>query len=93
MVAFLPRSQQQNHQVLGWNPSSHTFQYTDKNGVTKRGRSYIVCTPPFLQGGGGGVEPPTKFSERWFLTEPQLLQGVARKEGGNFFQGGVEIVT
>ena len=44
-------------------------------------------------GGGGGVEPPTKFSERWFLTEPQLLQGVARKEGGNFFQGGVEIVT
>ena len=30
MVAFLPRSQQQNQQVLGWNHSSHPFQHTDK---------------------------------------------------------------
>ena len=43
---------------------------------------------------GGGVEPPTKFSKRGgSLTGPQLLEGVAEKEGGDFFQGGVAIVT
>ena len=41
--------------------------------------------PPFLQ---GRVEPPTKFSKRVGLTGPQLLEGVAGKEGGDFFQGG-----
>ena len=30
MVASLPRSQQKNQQVLGWNHSSHPFQHTDK---------------------------------------------------------------
>ena len=40
--------------------------------------------PPFLQ---GKVEPPTKFSKRVGLTGPQLLEGVAGKEGGDFFQG------
>ena len=39
-------------------------------------------------GGGGVVEPPTKFSKRGGgLTGPQLLEGVAGKEGGDFFQG------
>ena len=49
-----------------------------------------MCTPsPFLLGWDGGVvEPPTKFSKRGGgLTRPQLLQGVAGKEGGDFFQG------
>ena len=41
--------------------------------------------PPFLQ---GRVEPPTKYSKRMGLTGPQLLEGVAGKEGGDFFQGG-----
>ena len=35
-------------------------------------------------GGGGGVEPPSKFSERGVFTGPQLLEGVAGKEGGLF---------
>ena len=38
-------------------------------------------------GGGGVVEPPTKFSERGVLTGRQLLEGVAGKEGSGFFQG------
>ena len=36
----------------------------------------------------GGVEPPTNFSKRGALTGPQLLQGVAGKEGVTFFRGG-----
>ena len=36
---------------------------------------------------GGRVEPPTKFSKRGGLTGPQLLEGVAGKEGGDFFRG------
>ena len=40
-------------------------------------------------GGGGGmvVQPLTKFSERGALTGSQFLEGVARKEEGEFFQG------
>ena len=54
---------------------------------------YIVCTPLSVRvrgwdGGWGVVEPPTKFSERGVLTGRQLLEGVAGKEGGGFFQGG-----
>ena len=30
MVAFLPRLQQQDQEVLGWNHSSHPIQHTDK---------------------------------------------------------------
>ena len=41
--------------------------------------------PPFLQ----RVKPPTKFSKRRGLTGPQLLEGVAGKEGCDFFQEGV----
>ena len=44
-------------------------------------------------GGGGGVEPPSKFSKREGLTGLQLLEGVAGKEGGDFFSGGVVIFT
>ena len=40
---------------------------------------------PFLLG-GGGVKPPTKFSKRGGLTGPQLLEGVAGKEGVTFFR-------
>ena len=46
----------------------------------------IVCTPPFLQGGGG--KPPTKFSKRGGLTGPTLLEGGCWERGGDFFQGG-----
>ena len=40
---------------------------------------------PFSAGVGG--EPPTKFSKRGGLTGTQLFEGVARKDGGDFFQG------
>ena len=46
----------------------------------------IVCTPSLL--GDGGGEPPTKFSKKeGNLTRPQLLEGVAGKEG-SLFSGG-----
>ena len=47
----------------------------------------IVCTFPFCWG-GGRVEPPTKFSKRGGLIGPQLLQGVAGKEGVTIFGEG-----
>ena len=57
--------------------------------------SHTVHSPPpfcFLVstgvGEGGGVEPPTKFSERGGLTGPPLLVVVTGKEGSDFFQGG-----
>ena len=31
---------------------------------------------------------PSQFSKRGGLTGPQFLEGVAGKEGGDFFQGG-----
>ena len=54
-------------------------------------KSHILCTPPFCR----KVEPPTKFSKSGDLTGPQLLEGVAGKEWGDFFQGewGVAIFT
>ena len=48
-------------------------------------RVIIVGTPPFCR--GGEVEPPTKFSKRGSLTGPQILEGVAGKEGVTFFRG------
>ena len=48
----------------------------------------IIVGTPLLQGEGWGVEPPTKFSLSRGLTGPQLLEGVAGKERGDFFQGG-----
>ena len=47
--------------------------------------------PLFLQ--GEGVEPQTKFSKRGCFIEPQLLEDVAGKEGGDFSQAGVAIFT
>ena len=41
--------------------------------------------PPFCK---GGIEPPTKFSKRGELTEPQLLEGGCWERGDDFFQGG-----
>ena len=63
--------------------------------------TFTYCVPPPLSagwwgvGGGWGVVPLTKFSKRWGLTGPQLLEGVAGKEAGwLFFRGeGVAIVT
>ena len=51
-----------------------------------------MCTPPLLSAGKGGgrgvvVALPTKFSKRGGLTGPQLLEGVAGKEGVTFFRG------
>ena len=44
-------------------------------------------TPPFF---AGGVEPPTKFSKRGGLTGPQLLEGVAGKEGVTLIRRGLQ---
>ena len=51
--------------------------------------------PPLSAGGGGAVEPPTRFSKREGLTGPQPLERGAGKEGVTFFArgGGVAIVT
>ena len=47
-----------------------------------------MCTHTFPLGGGGG-EPPTKFSKmRRGLTGPQLLEGGCWERGGDFIQGG-----
>ena len=55
---------------------------------------HSVHPPFFLLGWGGEVEPPTKFSKREGLTGSKFLEGVARKEGGYFFQGmGVAVFT
>ena len=48
-------------------------------------KSHSVHPPsPFCR----GVEPPMKFSKMGGLTGPQLFEGVAGKEGDDFFQGG-----
>ena len=48
-----------------------------------------MCTPLSAGGTGEGGEPPTKFSRKeGDLTRPQLLEGVAGKEGGDFLKGG-----
>ena len=63
-------------------------------GTIGNGLVDIVCTlPPFLQSGGGGrVEPPTKFSKRDGFTGPQLLdRGCWERGGGNFFQGWLQV--
>ena len=49
---------------------------------------FIVCTPPLS---AGGIEPPTKFSEKGDLTGPQFLEGSCWEEGGDFFQGGMQL--
>ena len=50
----------------------------------------IVCSPPPLSaglGGGGVVEPPTKFFKRWGgLTRSQFLEGSCWERGGELFQ-------
>ena len=48
--------------------------------------------------GGGGLEPPTKFSERGAWQDLNFERGIAfvtkkKKEGSNFFFRGVAIVT
>ena len=55
-------------------------------------RVYIVHPPP-LSAGRGRVEPPTKFSKRGGLTGTQLLEGCYWERRGEFFSGGVAIVT
>ena len=50
----------------------------------------IVCTPSpsFLLEGGGGVEPPTKFSKRWELDRTSTSRGgLLGKRGVTFFRG------
>ena len=54
-------------------------------GVHLVGDPHSVHPPPLS---AGGIEPPLKFSKRQGLTGPQLLDGVARKEGCDFFQEG-----
>ena len=78
----------------------HTIfcQFFDvKNGGYFQQPSILAeCAPPpsapFCRG-GGGVEPPTKFSKRAGLTGPQLLEGGYWERGGDFFQGEVAIFT
>ena len=47
-----------------------------------------VCTPSLSSqgGGGGGLSLQPNFQKRG-LTESQLLEGAAGKDGGDFFQG------
>ena len=47
-------------------------------------------TPFCWEEGGGGFEPPTKFSKRGGLTETQLLEGGCWERVGDFFQGGLQ---
>ena len=42
----------------------------------------VVYTPLFLRGGGGGVEPATKFSKSTGLTESQFLKEVCLERRG-----------
>ena len=50
---------------------------------------HSVHPPPFLLGlGGRGLNLQPNFQKRGGgLTGPQLLDGIAGKEGGNFFLG------
>ena len=55
--------------------------------------SFLCAPTPFCWGRGrGGVEPPTKFSIRGGgnLTEPQLFEGIAGKDGDPFIDGWLE---
>ena len=54
---------------------------TDMNMHSKLLNSHSVH-PPLSDGGGGRVEPPTKFSKRRGLTGPSLLEGVTLFMGG-----------
>ena len=54
-------------------------------------KSNSVYPPPLS---AGGVQPPTKFKKGGGgLTGPQILEGVAGKEEGDFFQAGGASVT
>ena len=56
-------------------------------------QSYTVCTPHlFLQGGGKGVEPPTKFTKAWGLDRISIFRGGCWERGGDFFQGRVQLL-
>ena len=44
--------------------------------------------PPFLQGGGLSLQPNFQKVGGGGVTGPQLLEGVAGKEGGDFFWAG-----
>ena len=44
--------------------------------------------PPPVPFSGGGVEPPTKFSNRGNLTGPQSLEGDWWERGDELFEGG-----
>ena len=46
--------------------------------------------PPCLSEGGGGGEPPTKFSKRGGLTEPQLLERDSWEREDDFVHGGCD---
>ena len=48
---------------------------------------HILCNPSLS---AWGVELPTKFSKRWGLVGPQLLERVAGKEGMTFFTGAMQ---
>ena len=51
--------------------------------------SNIVCTPhPFLPGEEGGLSIQWNFQKEGNLTESQFLEGIARKERGDFFRWG-----
>ena len=48
-----------------------------------------MCTPLSVGGGGGGVQPPTKFSKRGGLDRTSTSGGGCWERGGvTFFRGG-----
>ena len=54
---------------------------------------YIVCTPPWFEGRGGGWASNQIFKKGGGLTGPSLLEGGCWERGGWLFSGGIAIVT
>ena len=71
-----------------WSTSNTNIWIQNYLCVQKTPPYFSVHPPaPLSAGGGGEVEPPTKYSKRGIWRGPQLLEGVAGKEWGDFFQG------
>ena len=70
--------------------ASYLYSFNPSISINENGKylyhsNHSVHPLAFLQ---GGVDPPTNFSKRGVLTRPQLLKGVAGKEGVTFFRVG-----
>ena len=88
MKLFLIKSNKDKHKV-----AQRVLSFKKKTRLTvtnmhsKLLNSHSVH-PPLSDVGGGGVEAPTNYSKRRGWTGPQLLEGVAGKEGTWLYLGG-----